>query len=230
MFQKKFHGQMSEAMLTVIILTLSGGLQDAYTYYYRGKVYANAQTGNIISLSYNAMNGNWPAALRYLMPVLAFAAGIYMSEQIHRIYKEHKWLHWRQIVVMLEILMLFLVGFFPQFLNVAANTVVSFVCAMQVEAFRKMKGSSFASTMCIGNLRSATEMLFRYRHTKEKESLEKCIRYYGVIAIFAVGAAVGSFLTPYFKEKTIWFSCALLTAAFFIMFIQEEEEPDESNS
>lgn len=228
MIQKKIHGQMSEAMLTVFILTLSGGLQDAYTYYLRGKVYANAQTGNIISLSYNVMNGNWPAAFRYLMPVLAFVAGIYVSEIIRDIYKEHKWLHWRQIVVMIEILMLFLVGFFPQSLNMAANTMVSFVCAMQVEAFRKMKGSGFASTMCIGNLRSATEMLVQYRHTKEKGSLEKCLRYYGVIAVFAVGAAAGSFLSPHFAEKTIWFSCALLTAAFCMMFIREDVEPDEN--
>ena len=41
-------GQMSEAVSTGIFLTLSGGFQDAYTYYCRGKVFANAQTGNIV--------------------------------------------------------------------------------------------------------------------------------------------------------------------------------------
>ena len=106
------------------------------------------------------------------------------------VYKRQK-LHWRQIVVVLEILLLFVVGFLPQSMNMAANILVSFVCAMQVEAFRKMKGSAYASTMCIGNLRSATEMLYRYRHTKEKGCLEKCLRYYGVILVFGIGAALG---------------------------------------
>ena len=55
---------MSEAMSTGIFLTLSGGFQDAYTYYTRGKVFANAQTGNIILLGHNAMNGDFTDAFR----------------------------------------------------------------------------------------------------------------------------------------------------------------------
>lgn len=218
------HGQMSEAMPTGIFLTLSGGFQDAYTYYTRGKVFANAQTGNIILLGHNAMNGDFTDAFRYLAPVLAFAGGIYISEVIRGIYREYGKLHWRQIVVALEILLLFVVGFLPQSMNMAANILVSFVCAMQVEAFRKMKGSAYASTMCIGNLRSATEMLYRYRHTKEKGCLEKCLRYYGVILVFGIGAALGSLMTSLFKERTIWISCGFLFVCFCIMFMKEDIE------
>ncbi|WP_320932023.1 YoaK family protein [Hungatella sp.] len=220
----KRHGQMSEAMSTGIFLTLSGGFQDAYTYYTRGKVFANAQTGNIILLGHNAMNGDFTDAFRYLVPVLAFAGGIYISEVIRGIYREYGKLHWRQIVVVLEILLLFVVGFLPQSMNMAANILVSFVCAMQVEAFRKMKGSAYASTMCIGNLRSATELLYRYRHTKEKGCLEKCLRYYGVILVFGIGAALGSFMTSLFEERTIWISCGFLFVCFCIMFIKEDIE------
>lgn len=215
---------MSEAMSNGIFLTLSGGFQDAYTYYTRGKVFANAQTGNIILLGHNAMNGDFTDAFRYLVPVLAFAGGIYISEVIRGIYREYGKLHWRQIVVVLEILLLFVVGFLPQSMNMAANILVSFVCAMQVEAFRKMKGSAYASTMCIGNLRSATEMLYRYRHTKEKGCLEKCLRYYGVILVFGIGAALGSFMTSLFEERTIWISCGFLFVCFCIMFIKEDIE------
>lgn len=215
---------MSEAMSTGIFLTLSGGFQDAYTYYTRGKVFANAQTGNIILLGHNAMNGDFTDAFRYLVPVLAFAGGIYISEVIRGIYREYGKLHWRQIVVVLEILLLFVVGFLPQSMNMAANILVSFVCAMQVEAFRKMKGSAYASTMCIGNLRSATEMLYRYRHTKEKGCLEKCLRYYGVILVFGIGAALGSFMTSLFEERTIWISCGFLFVCFCIMFMKEDIE------
>lgn len=211
-------------MPTGIFLTLSGGFQDAYTYYTRGKVFANAQTGNIILLGHNAMNGDFTDAFRYLAPVLAFAGGIYISEVIRGIYREYGKLHWRQIVVALEILLLFVVGFLPQSMNMAANILVSFVCAMQVEAFRKMKGSAYASTMCIGNLRSATEMLYRYRHTKEKGCLEKCLRYYGVILVFGIGAALGSLMTSLFKERTIWISCGFLFVCFCIMFMKEDIE------
>ena len=59
-------------------------------------------------------------------------------------------LHWRQLVVLGEVLLLFAVGFLPQSQNLLANAIVSFSCAMQVQAFRKVNGYAFASTMCIG--------------------------------------------------------------------------------
>lgn len=65
----KHHGQMSESFLTAVFLSLSGGLQDAYTYLFRGKVFANAQTGNIVLLSTNIMDGRWDKVLHYLVPL-----------------------------------------------------------------------------------------------------------------------------------------------------------------
>ncbi|MFQ8734610.1 MAG: YoaK family protein [Enterocloster bolteae] len=132
--------------------------------------------------------------------------------------------HWRQLIVAIEIILLFVVGFLPQDMNMAANIIVSFVCALQVNAFRKIKGSPYATTMCIGNLRSATENLYWYRHTGKKDHRDKCIRYYGVIGIFAVGAVMGSVLTAYLRERTIWVSCGLLLVSFLIMFVKEDIE------
>ena len=42
---------MSDTFHAAVFVTLSGGFQDAYTYICRGKVFANAQTGNIVLLS-----------------------------------------------------------------------------------------------------------------------------------------------------------------------------------
>lgn len=46
-------------------------------------------------------------------------------------------IHWRQLVLVLEILLLLVVGFLPTRLNLLANAMVSFSCAMQVQSFRK---------------------------------------------------------------------------------------------
>ena len=71
----KLRGQMSESMLTASFVILSGGLQDAYTYLCRGKVFANAQTGNIVLFSAYLFDGAWDQCLRYLVPVLSFMTG-----------------------------------------------------------------------------------------------------------------------------------------------------------
>ena len=138
-----FQRQMSEAFLTAAFLSLSGGLQDAYTYIFRGKVFANAQTGNIILLSRNICLGNWAAAMQYLVPLFSFALGVAAAEWIRLFYRDARKFHWRQIVLLCEILFLFTVGFLPNQLNMLANALVSFSCAMQVQAFRKVSGLAF---------------------------------------------------------------------------------------
>ena len=220
----KHHGQMSESFLTAVFLSLSGGLQDAYTYLFRGKVFANAQTGNIVLCSAYLFDGQWRHSARYLVPVLSFLLGIFAAECIHRHFKYTEKVHWRQMIVLAEIVLLFTVGFLPQTANTFANAVVSFVCAMQVQTFRKVNGYAFASTMCIGNIRSGMESLCVYGKTKDKEKLYKAGHYLGIIAMFAVGAAVGGHLILLLHERTIWVSCGLLFVGFLLMFIKEELE------
>ena len=214
---------MSEAFRTVMFLSASGGLQDAYTYIGRGKVFANAQTGNIVLLSAYLFEGDTARAVRYLVPVLSFALGVFVAECIHRRFKRMEKIHWRQLIILSEIVLLFAVGSLPQERNMAANMLVSFVCAMQVQTFRKVRGHAYASTMCIGNMRSGTEALCVYFHTRDREVLHKALTYFGVIGLFAVGAGLGALLTGAFAERGIWVSCALLAVSFLIMFIREEE-------
>ena len=56
---KKADIQMSEAFVTSVFLALSGGFQDAYTYFTRQEVFSNAQTGNIVLMSTHLMMGEW---------------------------------------------------------------------------------------------------------------------------------------------------------------------------
>ena len=95
---------------------------------------------------------------------------------------------------------------------------------MQVQTFRKVRGHAYASTMCIGNMRSGTEALCAYFHTRDIAILHKALTYFGVIVLFALGAGFGALLTNVFSVRAIWFSCALLTISFFMMFIKETEE------
>ena len=60
-----FQRQVSETMRLGILLALSGGLMDAYSYLFRGEVFANAQTGNILLCSVALSQGEWGVAVQY---------------------------------------------------------------------------------------------------------------------------------------------------------------------
>lgn len=153
----KNKGQMSEHFLVGIMLALAGGFLDAYTYLVRGGVFANAQTGNIVLLGTYLAKGTYSKVFLYLVPILAFTIGILISEIVKSKLKLSTKIHWRQLIVIFEIIMLFCVTFIPQNQhNTIVNTVISFVCSLQVESFRKINGHAVATTMCTGNLRSGT--------------------------------------------------------------------------
>ena len=115
--------QTSESFRLSAILSFSGGLQDAYTYNVRGNVFANAQTGNVVLMSQNFLMGNWNSGISYMLPLISFAAGVFLTEQIEHRYKNSKGVHWRQLILLIEIVVLGIVGLMPTDFNIAANIV-----------------------------------------------------------------------------------------------------------
>ena len=220
MDSKKKKRQMSEAFVTSIFLALSGGLQDAYTYCVRNGVFANAQTGNVVLMSQYLMQGNFSMAGHFAVPLLSFAFGVFVAEKLQARFKYASKLHWRQGLLVLEIVLLVFVGFLTESLNVTASSILSFVCAMQVQAFRKVNGYSYASTMCIGNLRSGVAALSAFFRDHKKEQLRETYHYFGVIGFFAAGAAIGSMLVPVAGIATIFVSAVFLSVSFIIMFLE----------
>ncbi|WP_242972259.1 YoaK family protein [Lachnoclostridium edouardi] len=216
--------QMSESLRIGLILAAAGGFLDAYTYISRGGVFANAQTGNIVLLGVNAADKQWGRVVQYLIPIAAFAVGVFAAEQIKWHFKERKEIHWRQLTVLLEIVILAAVAFMPKELNWLANTAVSFACAVQVESFRKVRGSAFATTMCTGNLRSGTELLGNYLRTGDRELGKKSIKYYGIILSFIVGAGGGYLITEIMGIQAVLVCCALLAICFAMMFCDGEKK------
>ena len=214
--------QISESIRLGAILALSGGFMDAYSYMERGEVFANAQTGNMLLFGVHLSQGDFQNTMKYLFPVLAFALGIALAEVVRA--KAGNLLHWRQISVLAEALILIAVSFFPTALNLPANALTSFACGIQVESFRKIHGKGIATTMCIGNLRSGMESLCAYGKTKDKKILRKSGNYFGIIFLFAVGAALGGHMIGYIGARTIWISCIILLISFLCMFIKEEKK------
>ena len=222
--RRRFVGiQVSESAWLAACLALSGGFQDAYTFLCRGGVFANAQTGNVVLMSAHLFKGEWAAAGRYVIPLLAYLLGTAAAQAIFFRFGKSKRLHWQQWVLLIEIFGLAAVGWIPDSLNPIANALVSFVCAMQVQAFHSVRGQSYASTMCIGNLRSGTENLHHYVHTKERKYLDSSLLYYGIIVSFIIGAVIGNVMVHIMHQRAILCCSVLLIVTFFIMFIDREK-------
>jgi uncharacterized membrane protein YoaK (UPF0700 family) len=73
-----------EETLAVAALALAGGYIDAYSWITH-RVFANAQTANMLFLWINAMEGAWAKALHYLPSLTAFVIGVIMACWLRRV-------------------------------------------------------------------------------------------------------------------------------------------------
>ena len=144
---KKKNSQMSSSLAVGILLALAGGFMDAYSYMARGHVFANAQTGNILLFAVAISEGRPADSLRYLLPVVSFALGIALAAAMRTRFGHMSRLHWRQLTLLVEILILFGVSFFPAGQHLGANSLTSLACGIQVQAFRKIEGNGIATTI-----------------------------------------------------------------------------------
>lgn len=216
--------QMSESTRLAVLLAIVGGFLESYTFFCRGGVFANCQTGNLVMMALSASQGQWKKVLYYTVPVFAFFLGILLTEYIRKCLPCCFNLHWRQIVVFLEFVCLVVTSFIPHGrFDPVVTTIIAFVCSMQVESFRKIHGSIFASTMCTGNLRSAADNLFVFFQTKDKKAAKLSMRYFLIVIMFMLGAVVGAVITRRFSEKAVLFCCIILCVVFFMMFIDKDK-------
>ena len=220
--------QKSETFTVGALLAIAGGFLDAYTYLCRGGVFANAQTGNLVLLAVNLAQRQWQKAGYYLLPVLAFFSGVLIAESIKNRRRGGGRFHWRHTVLLMEIGALVLSALIPQGeWNPVVNILVSFICALQVETFRKVRGAPFASTMCTGNLRSGTENLYHGVVKHDAVLLGKSRCYYGIIGCFVGGAVLGTWLSDLFPQRAILAAAALQFAAFLFMLERAEEAKEK---
>ena len=183
-----------------------------HTYLLRGGVFANAQTGNMVLLMLQISEGQWMKALYYIVPIIAFFSGVVVTEFV----KLHE--RWHEYVLIIEIGLLFLICFYPvTFPAMIVNITISFICAMQISSFRKLRGAAYATTVCTGNLRSAAEQLTLFYIRRDEEAKKKCLNYFIIIFSFSLGALIGALLIKCLEIYAIWICCFILIVVVVLL-------------
>ncbi len=226
------HLPRSDTTAVMIPLTLAGGFQDAYSYFVRGKVFANALTGNFVLMGHHFFTGDFSGAVRYLFPIIAFGFGVIVADQIHAHSRSDGSFDWRHIVLAAKICLLAIVGLLPvsDFFNPVANVLTSFSCAMQVQTFRNVNGYTYASTMCIGNVRSGMEAFSVYLRTRERSALDQAWQYFLITVVFFVGAGLGSVVSvaQWFPPQFAIFAvCGMLLSCFILLALPRKAKREK---
>jgi uncharacterized membrane protein YoaK (UPF0700 family) len=220
----------SESVELGILLALVGGFLDAYTFIGRGGVFANAQTGNVVLMGIEAATGEWGKAVLHAVPILAFILGVVVAEIIKKPSMHLFVPDAERAVLILEIAVLFIIGFIPYSSpDIIVTVAVSFVSSVQISSFRKLVGSAYNTTMITGNLRSATQDAYLAFAKKDRESSLRAVRFSTINLSFLAGAIIGGLLTSFIGAKAVWAAVIVLICSA-ILFNAGESKSKESKS
>ena len=209
-------------VLLLALLAMSGGCMDAYSYLYCEGVFAYAQTGNILLFCINMVRGEFFQSLAYLWPILAFTGGVAVAFVLERMHKGWKpFMHkWRTLIF--EIIILIVVSLVADDNHLIATALISFVCGMQLESFPSFLSIRVATTMCIGNLRSAVHHGMECAFGNSRGNGVQLLLFGVALTAFALGAALGNFLVALLGAYAVLASCVLLCVSIVFAFMVYE--------
>ncbi|KKH96729.1 membrane protein [Methanosarcina sp. 1.H.T.1A.1] len=218
----RFRNLTPESVELGILLAIVGGFLDAYTFVGRGGVFANAQTGNVVLMGIEAATGEWGQAMFHAVPILAFIVGVVVAEMIKKPSMRLFIPDSERAVLILEIAVLFIIGFIPYTSpNIIVTVAVSFVSSVQVSSFRKLVDSPYSTTMITGNLRSATQEAYIAFTKKDRESALQAFRYSTINLSFLAGAILGGLLTSFIGVKAVWIAVSVLICSVILFSIDQ---------
>ena len=211
-----------EALRIASLLAFAGGYLEANTWIvYR--VFANAQTANLVFLFVYVTGGQWDQADRFVMPLLAFVVGVVLA----------CWLRWfapqqsARISIVLEIVFLFGVAILHNRLPEVAGTLgISLVAAFQTVSFPRVEGVNYSSVMATSNFRQAIEGLFvAFAGSSEPRPFRRPYLFGAMCIAFGAGAATGAFVTKWTQAYSLAIPVALLLIALLLCEIESSTAP-----
>jgi uncharacterized membrane protein YoaK (UPF0700 family) len=207
-----------EALYIAAMLAFTGGYLEAYAWIVH-RVFANAQSANLVFLWVYVTIGEWGKAFHYIPPLLAFATGVIMA----------CWLRWAapvraaRISLLTEIVFLFLVAIVHNRLPALAGTLgISLVAAFQMVSFPRVEGYSYNSVMVTSNFRQTIEGLFAaFAGSADAKPFRRSYVFGTMCIAFGTGAAIGASAT----EISRAYSLAVPVVLLMIVLLQCERGP-----
>ncbi|MGF6870879.1 YoaK family protein [Paraburkholderia sp. MM5477-R1] len=195
-----------------ILLTLSGGFLDAFTFIAHQKVFANTMTGNVVLLAVNLAGGDFHQASRHLSPLVGFVFGI-LAAHLLQLTATNRLPHPVIIALVLE----------TAYLGLASSHMVglfwlipgiSFVATLQSIIFTHAGKQPYSSVMTTTNLRRTIQLFFESTILHWNAAGVRDAGALGAISLsFALGALLGALTTRALGDAALWVPSAPVLAA-----------------
>lgn len=200
------------------LLMMVAGMMGAYTFILRGNVFCNAQTANFVMMASALGQGKWEEGFYFFIPITAYLMGAIISEMLPGPIKRHGKLRWDTLLLAIESVTLFAIGFIPLTLpHQIVQVVINFIASMQYNTFRQAEGVPMATTFCTNHVRQLGVGLAKYIRKGDKNALKRGLKHFKMILFFVLGGLIVAILCKPLAEKSIWIAIIPLMINFALL-------------
>ena len=204
------------------LLAVGGGVAGAYGSVYCGHVFANALTGNLVSLAAELYAGQWAGVLARLGGVGLFLLGVALSVVLPVRMAGGDPGVWQRRCLLVEAGCFALQALLPYRALTALSPAlylwpVFFASGLQYNTFTALHGVPISTLFCTNNLRQLTlHGLVARRQARAGQRAEDdretriALSYLAVTGLFCLGLLLGVALLAPLGPRLMWLNAALL--------------------
>ena len=204
------------------LLAVGGGVAGAYGSVYCGHVFANALTGNLVSLAAELYAGQWAGVLARLGGVGLFLLGVALSVLLPVRMAGGDPGVWQRRCLLVEAGCFALQALLPYRALTALSPAlylwpVFFASGLQYNTFTALHGVPISTLFCTNNLRQLTlHGLVARRQARAGQRAEAdretriALSYLAVTGLFCLGLLLGVALLAPLGPRLMWLNAALL--------------------
>ena len=219
-----------------LLLVFIGGFLGGFVHEFRGGVFSNAQTGNIIRFSIALCNDEWQTAAHCAISFCAYVTGAFLCELAIGKRLSVGPLRWETIFTGLAALTLCVLSLVPDSASFILTQIpVNFIAVMQYNTFRKVDIErlppehrkidqiGMSTTFCTNHVRNIGVSLEKLAQTGEPIYARQAAAHFGMVLSFGLGVISSVLLGRRFGARSL-----LLTAALMAFICMELARDDAS--
>lgn len=216
-----FSSRPQDSRFIAILLGFVGGATDVYSHLQFESLVAT-QTGNIILMASNIVEGRWGVFFGKLVSIIFFTLGFLLGIVVK---ERAKSAYWRVYTVLPLFFSTLIIPFLPP-INLLWIIILAFSSGLIILTFTGscIESEPYVIMMTSGNYRRMLQSWYVYLLDRKKDPVlkRKAINYSFVVLAFVVGALASAWLYHLIKVQSIWL-VTLALALVLILYIYATE-------
>lgn len=205
------------------IMTFIGGFMGGYSIINHSDLFSCAQTTNMASIALSAAGKPDPDWIFRIICLLIYISGLSLTVLISR----KKRLNLKIFSIILDVLVLFLMGFIPETINpFIASAPLFFAASVQWCAFSGANGFTSSSIFSTNNLRQFVTSMTEYCCSNDEHALQKGKYFGSMLFSFYLGVVISFFGSQSMGIISSWLAFFPLSISLILVLKNETEKSE----